>query len=87
MPRRGRIIGLLAESDVHIDGLRIPPGFYRATVRTSRTCQHRKKAPETTYELHLNARDLKAVRGFIGDERGASMDATTAVQKGHFTIA
>ncbi|KQX45143.1 hypothetical protein ASD49_08850 [Ensifer sp. Root1298] len=42
---------------------------------------------ETTYELHLNARDLKGVGGFLGDERGASMDATTAVQKGLLTIA
>jgi len=87
MPSRGRIIGLIAGSDVHIDGLSIPPGFYSATVRTSRSCQHRKKVPDTTYELHLNARDLKAVSGFIGDARGASMDATTAVQKGYFIIA
>ena len=85
MPSRGRIIGLIAESDVHIDGLSIPPGFYAATVRTSR--QHRTKTSETTYELHLNARDLRAIRGFIGDERGASMDATTAVEKGYFAIA
>ncbi len=85
MPSRGKIIGLLAESDVHIDGLSIPPGLYAATVRTSFSSQQRKKVP--TYELHLNARELKAVRGLVGDERGASMDATTAVEKGYFTIA
>jgi hypothetical protein len=82
LPSRGKIVGLLAERDVHIDGLSIPPGLYAATVRTSFSSQNR-----ITYELHLNARDLKAVRGFIGDERGASMDATTAVHKGYFTIA
>ncbi|WDZ81824.1 hypothetical protein PWG15_33500 (plasmid) [Ensifer adhaerens] len=87
MASRGKIIGLLAERVVHIGGLSIPPGLYAATVRTSLSSQHRKKTLEITYELHLNARDLKAVRGFIADERGASMDATTAVQKGYFTIA
>jgi hypothetical protein len=87
MPRRGKIVGLIAQSDVHIDGLNIPPGLYSATVRTSLSGQHRKRTLETTYELHLNARDLKGVGGFLGDERGASMDATTAVQKGLLTIA
>lgn len=47
MPRRGKILGLIAQSDVRIDGLRIPPGLYSATVRTSLSGQHRKRTLET----------------------------------------
>ncbi|MBZ7927106.1 hypothetical protein LAC81_34685 (plasmid) [Ensifer adhaerens] len=86
MPSRGKIVGLFAESDVYIDGLAIPAGFYSATERKSDVGERRKKSA-MTYELHLNARNLKEVRGFTGDALGATLDATKAVQKGRFIVA
>ncbi len=87
MPSRGKIVELVAKSDVNIDGLGIPAGLYKATERKADILQRRKNVPEKTYELHLNAQNLKAVRGFIGDARGASLDATRAVHEGDFLIA
>lgn len=85
MPSRGKIVGLIAKSDVYIDGLAIPAGLYRATERKSDGVERRKK-PATTYELHLTALNLKEVRGFAGEALGASLDATKEVEKGRFIV-
>lgn len=50
MLRRGKIVDLIAQSDVRIHWLNIPPGLYSATATTSLSSQHRKRTLEITCE-------------------------------------